>query len=373
MRSSNNLFLVSNIPTPYRQDFYNALSEEAGRRGLEFETIFFAATEANRTWKIAPESYCYKYTILNSRLWQVGRIETYFSLRPVFAWLKRRPRITILAGAWHYPANILIVFLARLFRAKCWFWCEANAHSDKSGGRAVRAFRLLFYRACPGFLSPGPASDAYIKALRKGRLPIIRIPNAVERSVFRTRENPPKSSQNSRDQFLFVGELSERKGVIEMIDAFEDLLARNILPPSTVLTICGDGPLREQVTSRAHSASWLNYVGFHQGEALTEYWKENGALVLNTKLDPSPLVVNEAITYGIVPIVSSRAGNAADVEENSPKFNFVFEYGHLEEALESYSKTHDRELSVYRDQLFQFGARYNPDKIARELLLQALD
>lgn len=371
MRSNNIIFLVSNTPTPYRQDFYSELSKGAINRKMNFETVFFSAKEPNRTWKISIDSFSYKHRILNSKLFAIGNIETYISLTPFLIWLVKRPLLTILAGAWHYPSNILIAATSFLFRRKCYFWCEANEFTDKSTGRFTFILKKLFYSSCFGFLSPGPASDRYISKLASNKH-IICVPNAIENSVFVSRDKSLHRIADQRDRYIFVGELSDRKGVLELVSAFNAAISRNILPPSTKLIISGDGPLRENITKLANDLKWLEYVGFRQGPELSSQWRSCGAFVLNTKLDPSPLVVNEAIAYGLVPIVSSRAGNSKDILMHSPDFNFIFEHGDLISALDKYARTPNENLIKYRNQLYEYGDRYRAAAIAEDFLHQAL-
>ncbi|MDP2631815.1 MAG: glycosyltransferase [Candidatus Uhrbacteria bacterium] len=368
MSFNRQIFLATNIPTPYRQDFYTELAIAVQDKGGELMIDFMAKSEYNRSWTIPSVPFSYRSFFENARLRRYGSLETYLSIRPWLRWLAIRPSTTILAGAWHYPSNILIVLTAVVLSKACWFWCEANEHTDKTVGRFANLMRLFFYRTCSRYCVPGRKSAEYVQHLNPTAT-IVRLPNSIERSFFENmRLLTLQRVTDEKYRFLTVSELTPRKGVLELIDAFERAICAGILPQEAQLNICGDGPLKAQVVALAEKNNWLVYHGFQQSGAIRQIWDKCGAFILNTKLDPNPLVVNEAAALGLVPLVSDRAGNAADIVAHSSHLHFIYSYGDLEKVFACYVRTSIQDLLAYRLSLLEYGARFHPRSVAIDLI-----
>lgn len=370
MRSNESALFVTNIPTPYRQAVYTALSEGFAQVGYSFEVVYFAEREPNRKWHITETSYQYKYAFVGSRLRKLGVLETYVSLWPFVKWVLTRPRITILAGAWHYPANLLILLASRALGAKCYFWCESNAASDKTKGRLAALMRALFYRLCNYYIVPGAQSELYVRRLNS-RSHVVYAPNAVEHVYFNLPYQRLIAPRN-RYSFICVAELSQRKGVLQAAEVVAQLIKDKELPSTTRLDVVGTGDDLAKLQRFAKAHPWLKVHGHKQGRELLDIWLNSSALILNTALDPSPLVVNEAITLGLIPIVSTRAGNSDEVSAVCGEMSCVFEYGELPSGLKRYAALSDSDVAQCREILLESSSKYKSEQVAAEIIMDAI-
>lgn len=104
--------------------------------------------------------------------------------------------------------------------------------------------------------------------------------------------------------FLYVGQLEEHKGVRIMLDAFSA-----ISDPRLRLTIAGRGSLSSLVVERAASDRRVIYHGFIDGVHRAELMATHKVLLVpSIWFENAPMVVVEALSAGMVPLVSSMGG-----------------------------------------------------------------
>src|SRR5690606_8024086 len=100
--------------------------------------------------------------------------------------------------------------------------------------------------------------------------------------------------------FLFVGRLTEEKGILVLLDAFAGTDLR--------LQIVGDGPLRKHVTAAAQTSPNITYVGALERTAVTPLLASCTALVFpSIWYEGMPMTLLEAFAVG-TPVISSNLG-----------------------------------------------------------------
>ncbi len=126
-------------------------------------------------------------------------------------------------------------------------------------------------------------SNFYRKKLVEFGFPeekVIHVPNFVDEDLF-------SPTYNHHGYFIYLGRLSEEKGVLTLLNAMK-------LVPSGKLVIIGTGPLEEDIKNKISSSNISNVklVGFQTGEPLKQYiensmfsiipseWYENGPISL---------------------------------------------------------------------------------------------
>ena len=112
---------------------------------------------------------------------------------------------------------------------------------------------------------------------------------------------------------LFVGRLSEEKGILEFLDATEGL-------PRVIV---GDGPLRWRVPEA---------VGFVPHDRLGAYYERAAVVCVPSRREGFGVVAREAMAYGR-PVVATRVGGLVDAVEDTVTGLFV-EASELRIALE---------------------------------------
>ncbi|AFY43989.1 glycosyl transferase group 1 [Nostoc sp. PCC 7107] len=125
--------------------------------------------------------------------------------------------------------------------------------------------------------------------------------------------NTTKPNNQRDDYLLFVGRLSEEKGVSVLIDAY---IHNNI---STPLKIVGDGPLRQLLQKQVQQAGYANlikFLGYQDKSIVMELMKKAKFLVLpSIWYEGFPLTIVEAFASNL-PVIVSRLGSMAEIVED---------------------------------------------------------
>jgi glycosyltransferase involved in cell wall biosynthesis len=118
-------------------------------------------------------------------------------------------------------------------------------------------------------------------------------------------KNEGQGKENREDFFLFVGRLSEEKGI--------DLLLRaNHLRPFP-LVIIGDGPLRPNVENFAKGNKSITYLGFQQKPIIIDYMKRAKGLIFSSEYyECFPLTLLEAFSTA-TPVIAPHLGAPKEI------------------------------------------------------------
>lgn len=159
--------------------------------------------------------------------------------------------------------------------------------------------------------------DAYIaltnfqkQKMLQGGLPAEKIfikPNFVFAPSFINKNN------KSSSYLLFVGRLSEEKGVTILIDAY---LKYNLSIP---VKIVGDGPLRQTLQQKIQNTrvdKLIEFLGFQDNETVLKLMHNAICLVFpSIWYEAFPLTIAEAFASGL-PVLTSKLGAMAEIIED---------------------------------------------------------
>lgn len=169
------------------------------------------------------------------------------------------------------------------------------------------------------------------------------------------------------NHFLFIGRLSEEKGIEVLLNAFKEL--------PFLLKIAGDGPLKGDVIQTAKEFCNINYIGNLTNEAVKLELCKTQALILSSVcFEGMPMTILEALSTS-TPIIASNIGamtsliidgyngyhfepgNVTNLKEVISKFNTLSEIEKNkmgQNAFENYTSHYAPEL-----QLDYFETLYN--------------
>jgi glycosyltransferase involved in cell wall biosynthesis len=287
------------------------------------------------------------------------------SLRPdalmVTGWF---PRGQLQVVRWAERANVPLICRA-----------EANMVSGRSLAKRLAKFfyfRWLF-RKFRAFAVIGKSNrDLY----RHYGVPESRLhwaPYSVDTDFFESefQKHRPPARKPGPWRIGFAGKLIGRKRPLDLINAAARCKSKN----SIQLVIVGDGPLRSEIEKKAQQTRvTIEMRGFlNQSEIVAKGYADLDALLLPSgEYETWGLVVNEAMTGGIPPIVSDMVGCGPDLISED-ETGYMFPTGdvnalsntidHLVERLES---RHDFAPAVRRR-----IADYSLEKTAEGILTAA--
>ena len=305
------ILILTEIISPYRIPVFNALAKIAG---VELHVVFLSETDSTlRQWLVYKSEIQFSYEVLPSWRRRIRRYHVLLNWGLWSALRSRRPSV-IICGGYNYLASWQAGLWARIHGVPFVLWCESNLNDRRKGHVPIEFLKRLFLKGCDGFVVPGTASFAYLRAFGVPEGTISIAPNAVDNDLFaraadvarrngaalrRSLSLPPR-------YFLYVGRLVREKGVFDLLEAYARL--EDKLRSEVGLVLVGDGPAMPELLERGAriAPGEVRCAGFVQRDALSSYYALAEALVFPTLSDPWGLVVNEAMACGL-PVIGSRA------------------------------------------------------------------
>jgi glycosyltransferase involved in cell wall biosynthesis len=124
----------------------------------------------------------------------------------------------------------------------------------------------------------------------------------------------PLTKKGAPLKLVFTGRLVESKGVQDLFAINEHLKKKNV---EVEWTIIGKGPLKEFLLDQWKQQTNVSFAAPDTSEEVIALMKKSDLFVLPTRFEGSPVTVLEALSAGVVPIVSDLPGGITEiVEEN---------------------------------------------------------
>jgi glycosyltransferase involved in cell wall biosynthesis len=187
-------------------------------------------------------------------------------------------------------------------------WTGMWHHPQTAVHRVTRPLTNHVYRSAEAIVAYGEHVQRYLTATT-GVDPakIFVAGQAVEPERFAA----VAPQRNGAAEVLFVGQFEERKGLADLLGAFDALG-----DPGARLRLVGNGSLEPELTRRAAHDPRVDVVGYLPQEELPATLARARCLVLpsiTTALDKEPwgLVINEAMHAGVPVIATDAVGAAA--------------------------------------------------------------
>lgn len=310
------LVILTNIPTPYRTAFFNTLSNILKNKGIDFHVIYCAKTEPRRFWNFDPDENCYNYTFLPGWHPNLKNYYPHFNFGLIKILFDLKPKYLIIAGSWNAPSTINVLLNRKKINAKLIFWSEGHQSAQRSNNRLISKIRGKIFSSFDAFVVPNEKSKAYAKSLNE-KASIGFLPNTIDEDFYKAitskyEINLLKKKYNLLHLskiFISVATLSERKGVLDLLEAYNSLdpLKKNELG----LIFVGTGELLEkmEIYKATHKLENVYLFGHQEKTVVKDLMIASDIFVLPTRLDPNPLTPLEA-SFMKKPLILSRyAGN----------------------------------------------------------------
>lgn len=143
------------------------------------------------------------------------------------------------------------------------------------------------------------------------------------------------------DYALFVGRLSQEKGLTTLLNAFSEMNIK--------LKIAGDGPLNEKVSDYHQRFNNISYLGFAEGSKIIENIDKANFLILPSEwYENLPYTILEAFARG-KPVVASNLGGMTELVGNDEKRGFLFDVADTISLKEKVNKLYYLESNKYEE------------------------
>lgn len=163
--------------------------------------------------------------------------------------------------------------------------------------------------------------------------------------------------------YLFVGQMVERKGIEQLLDAWTAHIEKH---PDDNLIVIGKGILLDKMKEQYDSCSSVHILGAVNYDLLYRYYALCNVFIMPTLEDNWCLVIPEAMACG-KPVASSiyNGGHYELVQNGVNGYNF--DPLKKEEILDTLDKFHGADLEAMGKKSVEIESNFTPDKAAQRI------
>jgi glycosyltransferase involved in cell wall biosynthesis len=312
--------VVTPIPTPYRDPFWNAV---ARRPGIDLHVFYCSAGKSDRPWT-ADWSREFQAEVLygcNFANWR-GRDASCFWNPDIVQRLQNGNYDAVVVGGYNHATMWVAMHHAHQHDIPLYLMCESFLRERRSSWRS----RLKQYPVqclvsrCAGGFPTGRLAEQYLTHYGAAPETLTRIANApdvegLKRSAERLRPHRAalrrRYGLSDRPTVLFVGRLIPKKRAGLLIKAF----CRMCREDDVQLVVVGDGEEREmheQLVKQLDMTRRVRFAGFAQPSDMPTWYALSDLFVLPSS-ETWGVVVLEALASGLPVIVTDEVGCHPDI------------------------------------------------------------
>ena len=381
------IVLLTNILSPYRKAFYQAMYEQGKAYDIDFRVLLMNDTESDRQWRY--EDYCGDYSILLKKKVLFGKVDSLYINTDLIEKLNQlQPEILVLSGSYTYlPVWQALRWSKKNRNCRLLFWSESHLDEMRDYHRIKYMIRDLvrkmFYSRMEGFWHPGQKAKDLIQKYAKKDAFYIQVPNLIENQMFqelaeqcvgKTADIRNKYHLSTSKKLFFAPmRLSKVKGILPFLEMICGLPIE--YKKKVQFAIAGEGELQDEI-GQYIDEHHLDVVllGYRSNTEVGELMCASDVVFLSSLSDPNPLTCIEALWCKKPLYVSRHVGNAPEVIKSGEN-GYVFAYEDQVDALQKLENLVDADAGWYQHAAEvsetianeQFDVVKNTDRILKTL------
>ncbi len=287
MNKKKILFYI-NSPSSYQFDFYKILK----KKNINFHVIFYDKKIENFNWKFPKKNWS---TFLDKK----NKKDHFIKVIK-----KINPNVIILGGY-----NLKFQSTLKEFpNIKKIYWLERVDEENLIKKSLRRKFLSYKLKDASGILAIGKkAKKFYLKFNKK----VFNFPYS-----FLPFNRSYSKKKNTSVNFLFVGQLIERKGLSKLISILENNDFKN-----SKFTFVGDGPLKKNIKKITKNKKNIIFYNFVDKAKLNRIYNQHDILILLSNFDGWGVVILEAMSKKLAIISNKNVGASLEFIKN--KYNGI--------------------------------------------------
>ncbi len=304
------VLFITNIPSPYRVDFFNELGKLC-----DLTVLFEKATSSERdaSWKH------YNFENFNGIFLKSKsvRVDAGFSFE-VIKYVKDRRFDRIIVANTSTPTGMLALQYMKNHGIP--YYLEGDGGFAKTGKGLKERIKKHFIKGAQGYFSTGAEHDRYYITYGAEPDKIYRYPftslyesDLLDSPVTHEEKLRIRETLSMKEEKIIVtvGQFIHRKG-------FDVLLkSAKHLGDDCGIYFVGGSPTDEYLSIKESlGLQNVHFVGFKLKEELKEYYKASDLFVLPTREDIWGLVVNEAMACGLPVVTTDKCIAGLELVEN---------------------------------------------------------
>ncbi|MFE3890702.1 glycosyltransferase family 4 protein [Priestia sp. YIM B13446] len=293
------VLFTTNIPSPYRVDFFNELG-----RYCDLTVLFESKIDKSRDRNWIADKFSNFKAIFMKGI-KIGEADAFCPEIIKFLSLKKFDVIVI--GAYHTPSGMLAIQYMKIKNIPFILNTDGGIKKEDSGIK--HKVKENFISAASGWLSTGRVTSDYLEnyGAKKDKIYVypftsIKKVDILEKPLSLDGKIKIREKLNIREDkmILSVGQFVHRKG-------FDVLLkAGNKIDRNVGIYIVGGKPTAEYIKMQKDmNLTNVHFIDFMQKDELSNYFKAADLFVLPTREDIWGLVINEAMAYGL-PVITTK-------------------------------------------------------------------
>lgn len=304
------VLFVTNLPSPYRVDFFNELGKKVDL------TVCYErkkSSERNEKW-INEAKRTYKEIYISAKTLGVDRS---IGLGIVRA-LRKKYDYVIISG-WSSPSVMLAIVYCQIHNIP--YIMEDDGGLINPNGEKHKFVKRLLLRKLVAYFTTTTENVTVMNQLgvKKDKIykyPFSSILNRDIKDGLLKKENVNTIRQSleitEKNVILAVGQFIDRKGFDVLLKAFSKM------PDDCGLYFVGGKPTQQYLDIVEHEhIKNVHFIGFMEKEELKLYYAAADIFVHPTREDIWGLVVNEALAAGLPVITTNRCGAGLELIKNN--------------------------------------------------------
>ncbi len=307
---------LTNVIAPYWKPVFDSLSN----RYPALRILLSTRMESNRPWDADWRGLdvVLQKTITINRRWRhpKGFDEPLYVHLPIDTWpqLKRFRPDLVISNEMGFRSLLAAVYSKLHSEVRLVLWADVSESTEHGRGTMRLWLRRFLRKRADAIVVLGESGARYIRSLGTPEHQIFRVPYTTD--VDRFAACSVKRSAERAWRLLYVGQLIERKGLLQWTAALSRWAAAN--PGRTVeFVLAGAGPLRSRLETQAVPPNLIvRFLGNLPYAELAGVYADSGVFVFPTLADTWGVAVNEALASGL-PVLGSVYSQAVEelVEE----------------------------------------------------------
>lgn len=294
------VLFITNIPAPYRIDFYEILG-----RYYDLTVLFEAKRAPGITFNWKEDGIKnFKAIFLKE-----GEIEEKKVNWDIFKYLKKMDYDHVVVTNYAYFTEMAALLSIKLRHIPYYYELD-GAMAGYGENSFKRLFKSFFLKGAKVYFSPSCVSDEYIKYYAGNAAKIHRYPFSSLSDADILQHPLPQDEKlairkrlgvKEPKMILAVGQFIHRKGFDVLMEAAKDM------DKKIGIYIVGGKPTEEYLEmQRKYDLTQVHFEGFKTKNELAEYFKAADLFVHPTREDIWGLVINEAMAYGLPVITTNK-------------------------------------------------------------------
>jgi glycosyltransferase involved in cell wall biosynthesis len=311
------ILYLTNLPSPYRVEFFNELV----RCGIDVTVLFERKNAENREEKwISEEKFLFHGIYLKSL--KIGN-ENALALDAI-KYIKKNDYDLIIIGGYSTITSMFCIEYMKI--KKIPFVINADGGIISQDSWFKKKLKEHFIGSALAWLSSSPITTNYLVHYGAKHENVYEFPfssikkDDIEEPLneIKKKELREKLHLSEEKTILYVGQFIYRKGIDVLLDSVRKMQSVK----TNVLLVGGNATEELKKIVNDYNLKNIHFLPFKSKNDLKFFYKVADAFVLPTRYDIWGLVVNEAIGYGL-PVVSTDRRVAAQTMIKSGENGFI--------------------------------------------------